>query len=295
MARLVPHLPSTQSFSARALSLRLLQGQLIQLHTRTGFSSFRSAACALLFCLFASLHLFAVESSTVREESATELASQSLASTTSSEPAALTSPAAGSQLTGSSATFAWTTGTNVTAYRLYLGTKGSGTKNVFNSGAITAASVTVTDLPMTGATIYAELSSEINGSWKSSHYTFTAAVSTPTLSVSVSNLAFGNVAVNSASTQSVTLSSIGNAAVTVSSATVSGAGFSVSGATLPLTLNPGQTASLTVQFDPTAAGAASGTLTLASNSSSGASSVIGLSGTGVPVLSALSCPARILR
>jgi hypothetical protein len=77
--------------------------------------------------------------------------------------------------------------------------------------------------------------------------------------------------------------------VTITAATVTGSGFSVSGATFPLTLNPNQTATLTVQFDPTLAGAATGSLTLTSNSSSGTSTVISLSGTGLPVLSALSC------
>ncbi|MGB6746013.1 MAG: choice-of-anchor D domain-containing protein, partial [Terracidiphilus sp.] len=80
----------------------------------------------------------------------------------------------------------------------------------------------------------------------------------PTLSVSSSSVSFGSVAVNSATTQSVTLSSTGTAAVTVNSATLTGTGFSVSGSSFPLTLNPNQTVTLTVQFDPTAAGAASG-------------------------------------
>jgi len=111
----------------------------------------------------------------------------------------------------------------------------------------------------------------------------------PTLSVSSSNLSFGNIPVNTSSSQSITLSSTGTAAVTVNSATLTGAGFSISGATFPLTLSPSQTATLTVQFDPTAAGAASGTLNIASNSSTNASVALSLSGTGMPVLAGLSC------
>ena len=113
--------------------------------------------------------------------------------------------------------------------------------------------------------------------------------STPTLGVSSASLSFGSNSVNSATTQTITLSSTGNAAVTISAATISGSGFTVSGATFPLTLNPNQTASLTVQFDPTAAGAATGTLTLTSNSSSGTSTAVSLSGTGMPVLTGLAC------
>jgi hypothetical protein len=110
-----------------------------------------------------------------------------------------------------------------------------------------------------------------------------------TLSVSSSSLTFGSINVNTAATQTMTLSSTGTAAVTVSAATITGSGFTVSGGSFPLTLNPNQTATLAVQFDPTAAGAVSGSLMLTSNSSSGTSTVVSLSGTGVPVLSGLTC------
>jgi hypothetical protein len=103
----------------------------------------------------------------------------------------------------------------------------------------------------------------------------------PILSVSASTLTFGNVNLNTPSTQSITLTSTGSAAVSVSGATVSGSGLTLSGLSLPLTLNPNQTATLSVQFDPTTAGAVSGTLTIASNSSTGAATGISLSGTGV--------------
>jgi hypothetical protein len=113
--------------------------------------------------------------------------------------------------------------------------------------------------------------------------------SVPTLSVNASTVAFGDVILNLPATQSLTLSSTGTAAVTVSAATVTRTGFTVFGASFPLTLNPNQTATLTVQFDPTIAGAATGQLTLTSNSSTGTSTTVTLSGIGVPVLSALSC------
>jgi hypothetical protein len=102
------------------------------------------------------------------------------------------------------------------------------------------------------------------------------------LGVNATSISFGNVVINDAATQSVTLSSTGTAAVTVSSAIATGTGFSVSGATFPLTLNAGQTATLNVQFDPTATGAAAGKLTIASNASTGATTTVSLSGTGSP-------------
>jgi hypothetical protein len=102
----------------------------------------------------------------------------------------------------------------------------------------------------------------------------------PTLGIDATSIGFGDVYVNSPATQSVTLSSTGTAAVTVSAATVAGTGFSVSGASFPLTLNPTQTATLSVEFNPTAAGAATGTLTITSNSSTNPTAAIPLSGTG---------------
>jgi hypothetical protein len=110
-----------------------------------------------------------------------------------------------------------------------------------------------------------------------------------TMQVSATKMTFGNVNVNNPATQSLTITSNGAAAVTISAATVAGIGFSVTGATFPLMLNPNQTATLTVQFDPSIAGLATGALTLTSNSSSGTTTLIRLSGTGVPVLSGLAC------
>jgi hypothetical protein len=93
-------------------------------------------------------------------------------------------------------------------------------------------------------------------------------------------VAFGTVAVNTPSTQAVTLSSTGNVAVTVNSATLTGTGFTMSGASFPVTLSPGQTVTLSLEFDPTAAGAATGQVAIASNSTANPSLAISLSGTG---------------
>jgi hypothetical protein len=102
----------------------------------------------------------------------------------------------------------------------------------------------------------------------------------PALSVNATSISFGNVGLNTPTTQSITLTSTGSAPVTVSSVTISGAGFSFSGASFPLTLNTNQTATLSVQFDPTAAGVVTGTITINNNSSSNPAVTIGLSGTG---------------
>jgi hypothetical protein len=104
--------------------------------------------------------------------------------------------------------------------------------------------------------------------------------SAPTLSINATTIAFGSVNLNSPATQSITLTSTGTAPVTVSSASISGTGFSFSGASFPLTLNPSQTATLSVEFDPTTAGSAAGTLAISSNSSTNPTAAISLSGTG---------------
>ena len=66
----------------------------------------------------------------------------------------------------------------------------------------------------------------------------------------------------------------------------------MAGATFPVTLNPGQSATLQVKFDPTTAGAATGSIALNSNAAINGTVTINLSGTGdstAGALSALSC------
>ncbi|HEX4285745.1 MAG TPA: choice-of-anchor D domain-containing protein, partial [Terracidiphilus sp.] len=62
------------------------------------------------------------------------------------------------------------------------------------------------------------------------------------LTVSATTITFGSVTLSAPATQSITLKSTGTSAVTVSAASITGTGFTVSGATFPLTLNSGQTA-----------------------------------------------------
>jgi Flp pilus assembly pilin Flp len=103
------------------------------------------------------------------------------------------------------------------------------------------------------------------------------------LTLGATSLSFGNVSVNSPSTQSLTLTSSGTAPVTVNSLSIAGAGFTIVGGSAPVTLNPNQSLTLHVQFEPTAAGSATGTLTISSNSASGGAAVVSLGGTGTAV------------
>lgn len=100
------------------------------------------------------------------------------------------------------------------------------------------------------------------------------------LSVDSTSIAFGSTSLNTPTSQSLKLTAAGSANVTVKSAAITGTGFTVSGQTFPLTLTPGQSASLELQFDPTSAGAATGQLTITSDSQSNPTTVVALSGTG---------------
>jgi hypothetical protein len=118
---------------------------------------------------------------------------------------------------------------------------------------------------------------------------------TPQLTVSPTAVSFGNVPLNVPSTQPVTLTSTGSAAVTINAATVTGPGFSVTGANFPVTLKPNTSVTLQVQFDPTTAGAASGQMTVTSNSTTGATTQVTLSGAGtVAAVSQLTVSAGSL-
>jgi hypothetical protein len=100
------------------------------------------------------------------------------------------------------------------------------------------------------------------------------------LNINATSIAFGTVQANTEATQSVELTASGALPIAVTAATVQGAGFSISGATFPLTLAGGQTATIEVTFDPTSAGAATGLLTILSTSLTSGAAVVHLSGTG---------------
>jgi fibronectin type 3 domain-containing protein len=62
---------------------------------------------------------------------------------------------------------------------------------------------------------------------------------------------------------------------------LSGTGFTMSGATFPVTLNPSLALTLDVSFDPQTAGAVSSQLTVDSNASTNSTAMVGISGAGV--------------
>jgi hypothetical protein len=99
--------------------------------------------------------------------------------------AQLTFPTQGSTLPGSSVTFTWAGGTNVTYYQILAGTWGPGAGDIYDSYAIrpTSTSQTVT-LPTGGITLYVRFNQEINGVWYATDYTFTEAGTTVPATIS---------------------------------------------------------------------------------------------------------------
>ena len=82
------------------------------------------------------------------------------------------SPPPGSTFTSSSVTFTWSAG-SATAYFLFVGNS-LHTADLYNSGVVTVKSKTVINIPTDGRTIYVTLGSQVNGSWFTKDYTYTA-------------------------------------------------------------------------------------------------------------------------
>jgi len=113
------------------------------------------------------------------------------------------------------------------------------------------------------------------------------------LSVTPSSASFGSVVTGTTNSQTIQLKNTGTSNLTVSAATVAGTGFSLAGLALPATLTPGQATTFNVQYDPPAPGAASGSVSIASNAPN-SPAVVALSGSGVAATHTLSvAPASL--
>jgi len=146
-------------------------------------------------------------------------------------------------------------------------------------GTATATTLTVTvpaGLPNGAAAVVVT----VNG-FPSNPLTFTVGGSTsaPRLTVSASSLDFGSVAPGQSADRTLTLTNSGTAALSVSSLTSSNARFSVVSPATPINLAVNGSQPVTLRFSPTASGAQSGTLTIASNDPASPATV-SLSGTG---------------
>jgi hypothetical protein len=95
--------------------------------------------------------------------------------TAATDIAAITSPAQGTQLAGSTETFSWTTGTGATGYALWVGTTGMGSHNLYEGGYHTGTSLTVTGLPTNGEAVYVRLTTNLGYTTEYFDYVYTAA------------------------------------------------------------------------------------------------------------------------
>jgi hypothetical protein len=116
--------------------------------------------------------------------------------------------------------------------------------------------------------------------------------STPgALAPSATTVDFGNVRIGSISLRTLTLTNTGTAAVMISDATVSGSAFRIIGVTSSVSLAPGKTQPLQVEFAPKAGGSSSGSLVVASDASNPALT-LPLSGTSTAGPSITTEPAN---
>ena len=197
----------------------------------------------------------------------------------------LTSPAPGSTLSGTSATFTWTPATGSTDYAITVGTTGVGATNIYQSpSGGPATSQAVTGLPTSG-TIYVRVFSYVGGFWTSRDFTYTGGTgsSSPTVSLSPTALTFASTTVGSTTAaQVVTIKNTGTATVNLTSETITGTNatsFLKSATTCGTTLAAAATCTVSVEFKPAAAGALSASLSVVDNAT-GSPQTVSLTGTG---------------
>lgn len=108
----------------------------------------------------------------------------------------------------------------------------------------------------------------------------------PAIQLNSNSINFGNNVVGTTTSQALIITNTGTATLSITQINESGSAFNLSGFSLPLGVNAGQQATVTVGFVPTSVGTASGSISIVSNASSSPTSV-NLSGTGIAATLAL--------
>jgi Cep192 domain 4 len=157
-----------------------------------------------------------------------------------------------------------------------FGVSGISTPLTLDTGQ--SVSFTATFDPASATTVSGDISMESSTATYTIGLSGTGVAAVLQISPSTSSVSFGNVAMGTSSSQPVTLTNTGNADVNISSVTASGTGFASSGGS-GVILAPNQSVTATVSFDPSAAGAVTGRLSISSNATN--SPTIQLSGAGV--------------
>ena len=117
------------------------------------------------------------------------------------------------------------------------------------------------------------------------------------------SVSFGSVPVGQTANRSVSLTNSGFTSLTLTQLSVSGSAFQLASSAAPITLAPGQSASVSIAFKPLAAGASAGTVSAVSSASlsvtgTGSSTAskttsISLSGSGTSIGQLVAAPASI--
>ncbi len=94
---------------------------------------------------------------------------------TGAVPAAMISPQAGCTLPGSTATFQWSAGADVTEYWLNVSTVAQGGQEIYSGVQGLKTSATFSSLPTDGSTLYVRLWSQIGGAWQYADYSYKTA------------------------------------------------------------------------------------------------------------------------
>jgi hypothetical protein len=153
-----------------------------------------------------------------------------------------------------------------------------------NVNAGQQTTITVTFLPTSTGAVSGSISIASNASNAAPPVTLSGTGIAAILTLGINpaaGLSFGSVTTGTSSpTQNVTITNTGNSSVTISQINLTGAGYSMTGGGAPVTLTPTQSITLVVQFSPTTAVSAPGSITVVSNAT-GSPATIPLSGTGV--------------
>ena len=86
----------------------------------------------------------------------------------------MSEPVPGSTLSGSEVVFTWTSGTGIDQYRLTMGSA-MGEADIFDSGETVNTSISVSNIPVDGRTLFVRLLYEANGEWQFMEIQYTAA------------------------------------------------------------------------------------------------------------------------
>ena len=140
--------------------------------------------------------------------------------------------------------------------------------------------ITVAFVPTVAGAVSGNISITSNAPTSPTSIAFsgTGVAATKTLSVSPTSLSFGNVNTGSSASQTITITNTGNSTVSISQISATGTGFSAPNS--PVSLSPSQNTTVAVQFAPTTAGSATGSVTITSDAT-GSPATVTLSGTGV--------------